>query len=547
MSEALPNVFLYDMLLRKSYLGEIAILSAAAKIQYIQTLDQFGIDYIEVGLASMYTQDITFLKSLHALKLKQAKLTILIDVTHPQLSPKDDPQFLLVTDIALATVTLSCPTDWRLMNTSFVKLNEENHLNIIKNSLQHLIKHGKTVIYQAEYFFDAYRNYPEHAIKTLKTAIKYGCMSLILSDTSGGATLEEVQATITFLKSEFIGITLGISFRNNCGLAVALSLVAVKAGANLIQGTQNGCSNFVKSAHFTTLIPNLIFKYNYELTCRFQLSELSTLSRYINGLTNQQLNPNQPFVGSLAFTLLSETHKRFIELYPGILPESVGNQVHTYFSHYCEAQHLIQKAREFGIDVEKYCTKQAMKLFIEHLQELYENGCTYDVAEASLELLMRKRLCGESLFFEALAHKLVVGYNVLTGSYTSEAVIKLNLQGILQHTISEAQGAISALDSALRKALEPTYPQLKEVRLTDFKVHALDNKFGIDASTKVHIECTDEVHTWVTVGVSPNVVEASWMAIKEALEYKLFLDRKLNHYSHTIRRLKPIKSRKLKS
>ncbi len=397
----------------------------------------------------------------------------------------------------------------------------EENLAMIEDSVRYLTAQGREVIYDAEHFFDGYADNPDYALRTLEAAARGGAANLTLCDTNGGRLVPDIGRITGAAVARFGADKVGIHCHNDSGLGVAVSLAGIDAGATLIQGTMNGFGERVGNANLVTILPNLVLKMGRTAHCAARLPELRDLSLFFDELANLRPDPKAPFIGQSAFAHKGGLHanaaQKVARSYEHIDPALVGNRTRVLVSDLAGRTSLSLKARELGLELDE--KRPEMKGLIEELKEREFRGYEYEAANASFKLLVAKSLGQKRSFFE------VEGYRVIIEMHHrelwAEATVKLRVNGLPVHTVAESTGPIGALDTALRLALEQTYPQLREMTLRDYKVRILDSSQGAGARTRVLIESGDGRSIWVTVGVSDNIIDASWEALREAVEYKL--------------------------
>jgi len=423
------------------------------------------------------------------------------------------------------TVTIFGKT-WDLHVREALKISLEANLEIIFDSLSYLKKRVGTVFYDAEHFFDGYKANPEYAIKTLKAAIEAKADCLVLCDTNGGTMPDELVEIINNVKKEIGDYPLGIHCHNDSECAVANSILAVKNGIVHVQGTINGYGERCGNANLCSIIPNLQLKYGYQCVSEDQLKKLVKISRLVNELGNLKHNIHQPYVGRSAFAHKGGVHVSAIlknsRTYEHIEPELVGNKQRVLISDLSGKSNLIYKARDFGLEIDQ--NDPNLNTILEKLKELENKGFQFEGAEASFELLVRKGLGNFRKFFDLLSFRVIDEKRSALEPPFAEATVMLMVGGEIEHTAAIGNGPVNALDLALRKALEKFYPSLKTMELVDFKVRILSGKDGTKAVTRVLIESKDEKDIWGTVGVAHNIIDASYQALVDSIEYKLFKD-----------------------
>ena len=513
-------VKIYDTTLRDGTQGEGISFSVTDKLLIAERLDQFGVDYIEGGFPGSNPRDITFFQEAKILKLKHAKLAAFGSTRRAGGKAGDDPQLKLLVDSGMPVTTIVGKTS-TLHVTEIIRTTLEENLAMIEDSAAYLVAQGREVIHDAEHFFDGYKLDPDYAMRTLAAALKGGASNLTLCDTNGGTLVDEFKEIVSRVIKEFGADKVGLHCHNDSGLAVALSLAGIGAGASLVQGTVNGYGERTGNADLVTILPSLFLKMGKTAPCAKNLGQLRELSLYFDELANLRPNTKAPYVGLSAFAHKGGLHanaaQKVKSSYEHIDPALVGNRTRVLVSDMAGRSSVAMKARELGFEIDE--KSPAMKGLIDELKDLEFRGYEFEAADASLKLLLAKWVGQKKSFFEVEGYRVIIERK---GTETvAEATVKLKIDGRSYHTVSDCTGPVGALDKALRLALEPVYPQLKATVLKDFKVRILDSKAGSNARTRVLIETGDEHAIWGTVGVSDNVVDASWEAIRDSMEYKL--------------------------
>jgi 2-isopropylmalate synthase len=514
------QVRIYDTTLRDGTQGEGISFSVADKLLIVERLDQFGIDYIEGGYPGSNPRDIAFFLEAAKLKLRRAKLAAFGSTRRAGVAASEDPQLRTLVESGMPVLTIVGKT-WLLHVREILRTTPEENLAMIEDSVRHLAGQGREVVYDAEHFFDGYLDDPDYALRTLEAAARGGASSLSLCETNGGRLVPEFQRIVSAVVERFGGDRVGVHCHNDGGLGVALSLAGVDAGATLVQGTINGFGERVGNANLTTIIPNLLLKMGRTATCAPQLTGLRDLSLFLDELANFRPNPKAPFVGQSAFAHKGGLHanaaRKVARSYEHIDPALVGNRTRVLVSDMAGRTTLAVKARELGLEIDE--KRPEMKGLIEELKEREYRGYEYEAANASFKLLVSKWLGRRKSFFEVESYRVIIERH--GAELWAEATVKLTVNGESVHTVAESTGPIGALDRALRLALDRTYPQLRGMTLRDYKVRILDSNQGAAARTRVLVESGDGRSIWVTVGVSDNIIDASWEALREAVEYML--------------------------
>jgi 2-isopropylmalate synthase len=397
---------------------------------------------------------------------------------------------------------------------------------MIEDSVRHLVSNGRQVIYDAEHFFDGYKDNSEYAIKTLEAAVRGGASNITLCDTNGGMMVQEFREIVEKVVNHFPNTDVGVHCHNDTGLGVALSLAGINVGANLVQGTINGYGERNGNANLTSILPSLFLKMGYTLNCQDSIKNLRDLSLFLDEMVNQRPDIRAPYVGASSFAHKGGVHadaaNKVARSYEHIDPAEVGNRTRVLVSDMSGRSSIMMKAKEIGIDVDPKSEK--MKSFLDELKRLEFKGYEYEAADASFKLLLSQFLNEKETnpLFENGSYRVISERDDNSDATISEATVKIYVNGELHHTVAESSGPVGALDMALRKALIVDYPQIKEVKLIDFAVRILEGGgLGAKSIIRVHIESTDGHNVWGTVGASDNIVEACWEALKDAVEYKL--------------------------
>jgi len=514
----LSVIVFFDTTLRDGAQGEGVFFSMEDKIRIAKKLDALGIDYIEGGWPGSNPKDLKFFQKIKDYRFKQAKITAFGRTRRADNPPEKDRllQNLLATGTDVITIF---GKSWDLHVWEVLRISPEKNLEIITDSISFLKSHGKEVIYDAEHFFDGYKNDPDYALQTLKAAVRGGADTVVLCDTNGGLLPLEFLEIFRRVRTE-IECPLGIHTHNDSGMADAVSILAVQEGAVHVQGTFNGYGERCGNANLATLIPNFLLKLGYDSPVRANLSKLTETSRFISELTNLQHNERQPYVGGSAFAHKAGMHADAVKKNPltleHIVPGVVGNQRRILLSDQAGRSTILLKAGELLPNITKEDPR--ISKLTEDLKQLEYLGYQFEAAEGSFELLMKKAFALYGKVFSLHGFRIIVEKNEDQPSL-SEATIKVSVDGIEEHTAAEGEGPVNALDSALRKALFRFFPEIKEFKLVDYKVRVLEENQGTAAKVRVLIETTDGRENWGTVGVSENIIEASWQALVDSLEY----------------------------
>jgi len=520
------RILIYDTTLRDGAQAEGVSFSTISKIQIAKTLDSFGIDYIEGGFAASNPTDMDFFKAIKREKLQHAKIAAFGSTRRANVNVEDDKglKALLEADTEVCTIF---GKSWLLHVTEVLRTTPEENLAMIEESVRFLKEKGKEVIYDAEHFFDGYKDSPEYALQTLEAAIKGGADCLVLCETNGGRLPSEVFEITQTVTNRF-DIPVGIHTHNDSEMAVANSIEAIRAGAVHVQGTINGFGERCGNANLCSIIPNLILKTEYTcLADESNLTSLKSVSQFVNEQANLRDNRRAAFVGDSAFAHKAGMHvngvRKVTHSFEHVPPESVGNERRILISELSGTSNVMEKLLEMGIDnIDRNSTE--VREILQTLEKMEKEGYVYESADASFKMLVKKVLKEHKSFFELEGFRVIVEKRHKDEPCLSEATLKLRVNGKRAFTVGEGDGPVDALNSALRRALQTFYPSIKNVHLADYRVRILDPEEATAAKTRVIIESTDGRESWGTVGVSENIIEASWEALVDGVEYKLFLE-----------------------
>lgn len=518
------RIAIYDTTLRDGAQGEGISFSSAAKIRIAKRLDEFGVDYIEGGYAASNPKDMAFFKDVKKEKLAHARIAAFGSTRRANTSVAEDAGTKALIEADTPVVTIFGKS-WRFHVKEVLRVSEEENRKMIADTVRFLKGHKKEVIYDAEHFFDGYKDSPEYALSTLKAAKEAGADMLVLCDTNGGTLPPEIFA-ITQEVIKHFGPAVGIHTHNDSDLAVANSLEAVRAGAIQVQGTVNGYGERCGNANLCSIIPSLILKMGCDCLKKDGLKHLRDVSMFVDEMANVRPNRKAAFVGESAFAHKAGMHvdavRKATKSFEHVEPESVGNERRILVSELSGASNVFLKAVEMGVALDK--SSPEVKQILHELERLEKNGYEFEAAEASFKMLIQKVIKAHKPFFNLEGFRVIVEKRHKDEPCISEATIKLSVKGETELTVGEGDGPVDALNSALRQALTRFYPDISKVFLTDYRVRILDPEEATAAKTRVIIESSDGAKTWGTVGVSGNIIEASWEALVDSVEYKLFLD-----------------------
>ncbi|WP_027085252.1 citramalate synthase [Cohnella panacarvi] len=509
---------IFDTTLRDGTQGEGISLTAEDKVKIALKLDALGVHYIEGGNPGSNSKDIEFFKRVRELKL-QSKLTAFGSTRRKNISCDQDVNLKHLIESGAQAASLVGKT-WDFHVHTALQTTLEENLAMIYESLAFLNRGGMEALFDAEHFFDGYKANPEYALAALQKAKEAGAAWIVLCDTNGGTLPNEIAEIVSRVTS-VIDAPIGIHTHNDSELAVANSLAAVTAGARQIQGTINGYGERCGNANLCSILPTLQLKMGYSCVSGDQLKMLTNVARYVSEISNVHLPVNQPYVGTAAFAHKGGIHVSAIlkdsKTYEHISPDLVGNKQRVLVSELAGQSNILSKAQEMGLDIQSDGLKS--RQVIDRIKELEHQGYQFEGADASLELLLRDAAGVAEPMFTIDNMKIIVENSNKT--LNTEAIVKLTVGGEQVYTVAEGNGPVNALDNALRKALMQFYPGIRDIHLTDYKVRVLDEKDATAAKVRVLIESTNFKDTWSTVGVSSNVIEASWEALVDSIRYAL--------------------------
>jgi 2-isopropylmalate synthase len=514
------TIQIFDTTLRDGTQGEKVSFSAEDKFRIAKRLDEFGVDYIEGGWPGSNPKDMAFFSKAKTHSFDNAKIVAFGSTCRAGNSPDEDPNLNALIEAETPAVSIFGKS-WLLHVSEALYITPEENLALISGSVEYLKRFDKEVIYDAEHFFDGYKDNPEYAVSTLKAAEKAGADILVLCDTNGGTLTREISEIVAEVAQE-VDTPLGIHTHNDCELAVANSLAAVEAGAIHVQGTVNGYGERCGNANLCSIIPTLQLKMGYTCVSPDKLQHLSTLSKFVSELGNLSPDHKQPFVGRSAFAHKGGIHVSAVikneQTYEHIRPELVGNKRRVLVSDLSGKSNVCYKSDELGLDVDKY-SKESSEI-VQKLKELENQGYQFEAAEASFELLVKQMTNSAPDFFSLEGFRIIMERDA-SGNSRSEATIRVKVNGRIEHSAAEGNGPVHALDAALRKALREFYPEITSMKLQDYKVRVLNEKDGTGARVRVLIDSSKDTATWGTVGVSENIIDASWQALTDGITYYL--------------------------
>ncbi len=516
---------IYDTTLRDGTQGEGVNFSLRDKLQITKRLDEMGFDYIEGGYPLSNEKDAEFFQRVRELELEHAKVCAFGMTRRKGISAEDDPGMQALVGSGAPVCTVVGKT-WDFHATDVLRVSLDENLKMIADSVRFLVEQGREVIYDAEHFFDGWKANPDYAAKTIRAAAEAGAMLVVACDTNGGSMPEEVARTVTEAQQALadLGVPLGIHCHNDCDLAVANSLAAVDAGAVQVQGTVNGFGERCGNADLVSVIANLgIKKKGFQVLGGRSLDHLTELSRYVYETANMNWRSNQPFVGQSAFAHKGGMHvhaiARATASYEHTDPTLVGNERRILVSELSGRSNIVAMTTKHDLQQDR----ELMDKILARVVALENEGYQFEAAEASFDLLVKKCAGMFKPHFERIKYHVEVGTD-RDDDVLTEATVKIRVGGELRHEVAEGDGPVNALDAALRKALNGTFPALRDMRLVDYRVRVVNSEAGTAARIRVIIESADDRDVWGTVGVSENIIEASWIALVDAVEYKLYKD-----------------------
>jgi len=521
MTSIVKTIELYDTTLRDGTQGEHINLSVQDKLLIARKLDEFGMDYIEGGWPSSNPKDEEFFTKARQLDLKHAKLTSFGSTARFVDKVESDPNLLGLLHSETPVITIFGKT-WKAHSMKSLGISDQENADLIYRSVAFLKQEGREVFFDAEHFFDGYKDDREFALSMLRAAAEGGASRIVLCDTNGGSLPHEVADIVGHVLAA-TGLPVGIHSHNDGDLAIANSIAAVMAGATHIQGTINGIGERCGNANLISIIPNIMLKLQRSFTFVQHLNQLTSLSKFVYEILNMPSNTRAPFVGKSAFAHKGGIHVSAVmkesSLYEHIDPKLVGNHQRVLVSELAGQSNIRYKAQELGIGLPE--KSDLYKNIVHHIKELEHEGYQFDGAEASFELLLHKELGNFKPFFEVLETKVHIESGK-DAKNVDQAVLKVKVGEEIEHIAADGDGPVNALDKALRKALLHFYPEIKSIKLVDYKVRVLEEKRGTSAKVRVLIESSNGRSTWGTVGVSTNIIEASLHALEDSMNYHLF-------------------------
>ena len=514
----MEQVKLYDTTLRDGMQGEGMSLSAPEKVRVVEALDGLGVQLIEAGFPSSNPKEVELFDLLAGLDLRQATICAFGMTRRRDLAPEDDPALRTLVECFAPVVTLVGKT-WALHLEKVTKVSREENLAMIADSVAFCRSQGKRVIYDPEHFFDAYRDDAGYAIECLRAAVDAGAENVTLCDTNGSSLPDQIaEGTAAVVGEMGDRVEVGIHVHDDAGVGVANSLAAVREGARLVQGTINGYGERCGNANLVSILPALQLKMGFDCVSAEQLASLTETAHFLDELCNVTSNSDQPYVGRNAFAHKGGMHVAGVEVdartFEHIDPDEVGNRRYILPSELSGKATIRSQAEQAGLEIDEAAATRA----VERLKEREHRGYHYEAAQASFELLLRREAGAYEPLFELDGFKVVTEKHAGDGVRT-EATIEVRVDGERYVKTAEGNGPVNALDRALRAAMVARHPHLADIELTNYKVRILDETHGTDAVTRVLLDSSDGEREWGTIGVSENIIEASWEALVDSLEY----------------------------
>ena len=524
----MPDVFIYDTTLRDGAAREGLTFSLEDKLKILKHLDDFGIHYVEGGYPASNPKDQEFFDAASHLKLETAKLVAFGSTRRALVSASRDKEMRALVRSGVKSVCI-VGKSWDFHVETALRTSLDENLFMIEESVKYLKKKELEVIFDAEHFFDAFKENPRYALKTVEAAAGAGADWVVLCDTNGGTLPHEVDGIVKDV-GEKIPVPLGIHAHNDCECAVANTLTAVRKGARMVHGTINGYGERCGNANLCSVIPDLVLKMNVDCLSRERLSGMAELAHYVSEVSNMTPDAHQPFVGFSAFAHKGGIHAsavtREARTYEHIRPDLVGNIQRVVVSELSGKSTLIMKAKEMDIDLGESSDK--LSEILKNIKQLEHVGYQFEAADGSFEILVRKSLGTHKQFFRLESFRVIMEKRE-DGKVMTEATVKIHVGGRRLIATAEGNGPVNALDRAIRLAIVRSFPAIKDIELTDYKVRVLDEKKGTAAVTRVLIETSDGEKTWGTIGVNENIIEASWEALVDSIEYGLIHKRQQPH------------------
>jgi 2-isopropylmalate synthase len=518
----MEKIKIYDTTLRDGMQTEGVSFSLEDKLAVAKCLDELGVDYVEGGYPASGPKDSQFFAEVAGQSPKNCKIVAFGSTRRIDTKAQDDASLGAILACKAPAATIVGKT-WDLHVTSVLGCTLDENIALCADSVKFLKKHGLETIFDAEHFYDGYKENPEYAIKVLRAVAESGADAIALCDTNGGTLPNDIYAVTKAVCDQLKPLTIGIHTHNDCDCAIAGSLAAVHAGARQVQGTINGLGERCGNANLCTVIPNLAFKMGFDVLTPEKLKSITEVSRFIFEICNTLPVMNMPYVGESAFAHKAGLHvdalRKNKRSYEHIDPALVGNERRFLISELSGKSNILAELEKAKITEDKKLAKK----ILERVQDLENEGYQFEAADASFNLLVRKIMGTYKPAFELIRYSTKVEKRN-SGELTTEATVKLKIGGQIEHVVGEGDGPVNALDDALRKSLANFYPALRDMHLVDYKVRVVNAREGTAARVRVIIESRDKKDIWGTVGVSENIIEASWQALVDSVEYKLQKD-----------------------
>jgi 2-isopropylmalate synthase len=519
----MTRIAIYDTTLRDGSQGEGVNFSLQDKLLITRRLDDLGVDLVEGGYPLSNPKDAAYFRAARDLDLKYARVAAFGMTRRRDVASSEDVGLRALLDAGTTVVTI-VGKSWDLHVRDVLGVTLDENLRMIADSVGYLAGQGREVVYDAEHFFDGFKRNPEYALKTLAAAAEAGAFWLVLCDTNGGSLPGEVATAVRAVRGALGEARIGIHTHNDGDLAVANTLAAVECGATQVQGTINGIGERCGNVDLCSVIANLALKYrDFEVLRPGSLAHLTEVSRYVFETANMNFRAGQPFVGSSAFAHKGGMHvhavRKTAASYEHIDPAAVGNERRVLVSELSGRSNIAEKLSEYGLEGDS----ALLAKILDRVQDMENEGYQFEAAEASFVLLVERLAGRHRPAFERLGYRVSVEHGP-EGAPLTEATVKVRVADRVEHTVSEGDGPVNALDGALRKALQPHFPRLAEMVLVDYKVRVINERAGTAARVRVVIESKDDRDVWGTVGVSENIIDASWLALVDAIEHKLAKD-----------------------
>lgn len=518
------SIEIYDTTLRDGEQGEEISFSLDDKIKVARALDGFGIHFIEGGWPGSNPKAVDFFNAMKSIKLHNARLAAFGSTRRKAIKAEDDSNLLALLESGAPVMTIFGKS-WDLHVRDALRVSLDENLRMIEDSVRFLKSRGRMVVYDAEHFFDGYKGNPEYCLQTLQAAAEAGAERIVLCDTNGGTMPTEIPAIIEAVRKQ-ISTRIGIHTHNDAGMAVANAIMAVAAGADHVQGTINGYGERTGNCDLVQVMPNLHFKYKMKTVPAGKIKGLTALSMEVAELANQVPNPRHPYVGRSSFAHKGGIHVSAVMrnacCYEHIQPEEVGNVRRVLVSEMSGKSNLAYKSVELGMEFDPKAPESAELL--DWIKKQERDGYQFEAAEASVEVMLAKLRKKLKPHFDLVGWRVIVEKRNGDLHPLSEATVRLKVNGQDIHAAALGDGPVNALDRALRNAISGQHPEIEDVHLSDYKVRILDAKAGTGAKTRVLLTSSDGEKEWGTIGVSENIIEASWRALVDSLEYKMMKD-----------------------